>query len=448
MLFKIAFRNILRNGRRSLMTTSAIAVGTIALLIFGEYVADIVRGYQTNVVETSGHMEVFAKGYFDFGSANPAGYSISGYKSIIRLIENDPALKPMLTVVTPTVTTFGVAGDSAGDASRNFWGIGYVPSGQARMRKWRDYGFTAVGRDLPLTDDDATHGIVGVGLARMLGLCAPLKIADCPAPPGSKSKDAASGGKDAESFGEPTINLLAATAEGAPNIVSMKVREARSQGVKEFDDIYVAMNIKLAQRLLYGRDDTKAVGIVIQLQHTADIPKARARLNALFKQHGLDLEVRDFYELVPRYMQAIGLFYAIFGFIAIVIGIIVLFTVVNTMSMSVMERTNEIGTVRAMGVRRSGIRRQFLIEGSMLGAIGTTAGIIVAATFSQWFNSLGLTWVPPGDTSPIALHLLTTGILGLQLSVWFALVVLAMIAALIPANRAARLPVVDALRHV
>ena len=447
MLFKIAFRNILRNGRRSLMTTSAVAVGTIALLVFGEYVGNIVRGYQTNVVETSGHLAVFHKGYFDFGSANPAGYSISAYKSVIHRIENDPELKPMLTVVTPTATMFGVAGNSAGDASRTYWGIGFVPSDQARMRRWRDYGFTASHADTGLKDGDETQGIVGVGLARMLGLCAPLKIADCPTPPKSDAaaKDKAPGEKVG---GLPTINLLAATSGGAPNIVSMKVIEARSQGVKELDDMYVAMNIKLAQRLLYGRDEPKAVSIVIQLQHTADIPKARARLDALFKQHGLDLEVRDFYELVPRYMQAIGLFDAIFSFIAVVIGIIVLFTVVNTMSMSVMERTNEIGTVRAMGVRRSGIRRQFLIEGSMLGAIGTTVGVIVAAIFSEWFNSLGLTWVPPGDISPIPLHLLTTGILELQLSVWLALVMLAMIAALIPANRAARLPVVDALRHV
>ena len=59
-------------------------------------------------------------------------------------------------------------------------------------------------------------------------------------------------------------------------------------------------------------------------------------------------------------------------------GVIVLFAVVNTMTMNVMERTNEIGTIRAMGVRRNGIRAQFVIEGWMLGAIAATVGVVLA----------------------------------------------------------------------
>ena len=55
-------------------------------------------------------------------------------------------------------------------------------------------------------------------------------------------------------------------------------------------------------------------------------------------------------------------------------GVIVLFAVVNTMTMNVMERTNEIGTIRAMGVRRDGIRAQFVAGGRLLGAIGCHGG--------------------------------------------------------------------------
>jgi len=65
-----------------------------------------------------------------------------------------------------------------------------------------------------------------------------------------------------------------------------------------------------------------------------------------------------------------------------------------------MERTNEIGTARAMGVRRSGIRRQFLVEGWMLGAIGATAGVILASLLATWFNHAGVMYMPPGQASP------------------------------------------------
>ena len=139
---------------------------------------------------------------------------------------------------------------------------------------------------------------------------------------------------------------------------------------------------------------------------------------------------------------------AIFLFIALVMGVIVLFAVVNTMTMNVMERTNEIGTIRAMGVRRSGIRAQFTIEGSLIGAIGATTGAVLALLVAALINHAGLTWIPPGNVNEVPLRLDVAGRPLLVIGAWIGLALVAMVAALLPANRAARLPVVDALRHV
>lgn len=469
MLLKIAFRNILRNSRRSLMTMSAVAVGAVALILFGEFMAFLVIGFQTSTVEETGHLSVFRQGYFEFGAGNPAAYGIADYQSVIDLIRDDAALKPMLRVVTPTVKLFGIAGNFDINASTTFFGVGVVPSDRSRMLLWDEYhlerGRGRAPTEFALRDDTPTRGVIGIGLARILGLCRPLGVANCPSPPVETAAAAPAGpgpsvdlselaqrdrvpGQGSEESGLPRIDLLAATAGGAPNVLSLYVSKAERQSVKELDDTFVAMNLGLAQQLLYGRGEHKAVGIVLQLNRTEDIPRARARLRALFREHHLDLDVRDFTELQPQYNQVIGLFGAIFFFIAIVMGIIVLFTIVNTMSMSVMERTNEIGTARAMGVRRSGIRRQFLIEGWMLGAIGATAGLILAAFIAVGVNHAGLTWMPPGQASPIPLQVLTSGVAVLIGAVWLGLLIMATVAALIPANRAARMPVVDALRHV
>jgi putative ABC transport system permease protein len=129
-------------------------------------------------------------------------------------------------------------------------------------------------------------------------------------------------------------------------------------------------------------------------------------------------------------------------------GVIVLFAVVNTMTMNVMERTNEIGTVRAMGVRRGGIRSQFIAEGFLIGAIGATVGAALAFLIAALVNHDGLTWVPPGNANPVPLHVAIGSSPGLVIGPWVGLVLIATIAALVPANRAARLSVVDALRHV
>ncbi|MCZ4263272.1 hypothetical protein O4G76_20845, partial [Limimaricola sp. G21655-S1] len=87
------------------------------------------------------------------------------------------------------------------------------------------------------------------------------------------------------------------------------------------------------------------------LQHSADLELARARLQQLIDSRWQQqpLEVHDFQTLNPAFGQITGMFSAIFGFITILISAIVLFTVGNTMSMAVLERTVEIGTLRTLG---------------------------------------------------------------------------------------------------
>jgi putative ABC transport system permease protein len=467
MLLTIAFRNILRNVRRSVTTMLAIAVGAVAMLAFGGFMAYMMTGFKTSVVEAVGHLSVMRSGFFEFGSGNPAAYGIADYKAVEQAIAEDPVLKPMINVISPTINLYGLAANFDKDSSRTFIGVGIVPSDRLKMRVWDEPGIMH-GRkleDLGLDDADEQKGVIGVGLARILGLCKPLKLKDCPTEPAKPATapiaDAAPSadlaelaGRDvqpkeaAAEAGMPRIDLLAATAGGAPNVVSLFVSRTRAQGAKELDDGFVSMHLNLAQQLLYGRGEKKVTSLVIQLHHSDDMDAARSRLNALFKEKNLALEVHDFKELTPMYNQVIGMFGAIFVFIAVVMAVIVLFTVGNTMSMSVMERTNEIGTTRALGVRRLGIRKQFVAEGLMLGAFGATLGLVLAEIVGWLVNSSGFFWTPPGQANPIPLKLLMSGITPLMAGVWLILVIIAVLAALVPASRAARMPVVDALRHV
>ena len=467
LLIKIAFRNMLRNLRRSLMTGSAVAAGALALLLFGGFAAYIFAGLETNNVQRIGHLTVFREGYFLLGAGNPAAYGIDRYRDVIELIERDPMLGPMINVITPTQSLVGIAGNFSGsvEASKTFLGTGLIPSNRERMRQWDEFRASAgYVPDRRMSDADPSRGEIGVGLARVLGLCGPLGLRGCPAlpaarPPAGSAAGAASreltdlAARDlaAEAQGSdptPQIDLLAATAGGAPNVVQLAVGGAEPQGVKELDDNFVAMPLGLAQQLVYGRSEHKATGIVLQLHRSEDLPAARARLATLFKQKHLDLEVRDFGELSPFYGQVKNMFSAIFLFIALVMGVIVLFAVVNTMTMNVMERTNEVGTIRALGVRRAGIRSQFTVEGVLIGAIGATVGAVLALAIAALVNHAGLTWIPPGNATAVPLKLDVAGRAGLVGGAWLGLAIVTTLAALLPANRAARLPVVDALRHV
>ena len=469
LVFKIALRNILRNRRRSLMTGSAVAAGALATLLFGGFVAYIFAGLETNNVQRIGHLTVFHKGYFLFGAGDPAGYGIDHYQDVMTLIGNDPVLRPMINVMTPTQSLVGIAGNFSGDsdASKTFLGMGLIPSDRDRMRRWDEFATGVVyPPDARLSDQDPTRGLTGFGLARILGLCAPLALQDCPSvPKAAQVPSDKSVSVVNENLGElarrdatdveagrpsslPHLELLAATAGGAPNVVSLAVSGAEPQGVKELDDNYIAMPLPLAQQLVYGRGEHKVTGIELQFHRSEDLPAARARVLTLIRDHHLDLETRDFAELTPFYGQAKGMFSAIFLFIALVMGVIVLFAVVNTMTMNVMERTNEIGTIRAMGVRRNGIRAQFVAEGSLIGAIGATVGAALAFAIAALVNHAHLTWVPPGNADPVPLQVAVTSSISLVIGSWIGLVLVATIAALVPASGASRLSIVDALRHV
>jgi putative ABC transport system permease protein len=187
---------------------------------------------------------------------------------------------------------------------------------------------------------------------------------------------------------------------------------------------------------------------VVQLQHTHQIPAAKARLEQLLREAfpSERLDVMTFDTLNPFYGQALALFATIFGFIATLIGAIVLFTVGNTMSMTVVERTVEIGTLRAMGLRRAGIRRLFICEGLLLGIVGAVLGVLIAMAISSLINYSGVTWTPPGR-SPVRLIIRVWGENGLVFGSAAVLIGLAVISAWWPAHRAARMNIVAALRH-
>ncbi len=459
--FSLALRNLLRNRRRSLTTLLAMGIGALTILIFGGYSQDITYGLQTGYVLRGGHLQVQRKDYFLYGTGNPAAYGIAGYQRVIDVIRKDPVLAPMLTVATPVISLGGIAGNFSAGVSRTVIGAGVVVEDRNRMRQWNDYNLPLRIGVSPLTGTNEESVVVGNGVARVLELCEPLAVPNCPrktkkpAPLGAAAPADVTALADLEARpalqkNEARIELLAANVHGAPNVASLRVVKAERQGFKELDDMFVGMHLTQAQRLLYGAGKPQATAVVLQLVHTHQIPAAKARLNELLSTSFKDepLEVQDFEALNPFYGQAIGMFAAIFGFMSVLIGAIVLFTVGNTMSMAVVERTTEIGTLRAMGLRRAGIRNLFVSEGFLLGLIGAASGIAVALLLAWIINRSGLTWTPPGQVDPVPLTVRVWGETKMMLVTGIGLTVVSVISAWWPARRAARMRIVDALRHV
>ena len=472
----LAARNLLRNRRRSLATVLAVALGAASILLFGGYSANIRYSMETAYARTGGHLQIQHRDFLLYGNGNPTAYGIKDGAKLLAALRSDETLRDMVVVATPTLQFGGIAGNYAASVSRTVVGLGLVAQDHSLMREWNHYRIPLISPPFKLTGSRPEAAIIGVGVARVLQLCAELKIADCPTPAKEEAaagaampsdiamltaaesmnsaKNSAKTGAAAPLAAPPAsatrIELLASTARGTPNVASLEVIDAEGQGFKELDEVYIAVHLAQAQRLVYGAAPPQVTAIMVQLKRPDMLPVARARLTEMLPQWSgaQPLTVLDLETLNPFFVQTVQLFATIFGFIFTLIGGIVLFTVSNTMNTAVVERTVEIGTLRAMGLRQRGIRQLFVTEGVVLGLLGAVVGAFLALLIAALVNVLGLEWMPPGSAEPLPLVLRVWGETATIVGVTLGLIAVATASAWWPAYRAARLNVVDALRHV
>lgn len=461
-LFSLAFRSLIRNRRRTLSTIFAIAIGLSTVLLFGGYRSNIIYSLETGLVQAEGHLQIQGQNYFFSGQDNPIQYGIDDYDQIVELIHRDPALSSLVVVMTPTLHLGGLIGNFSSGASRSVLARGLIASDVNKMLEWNDYQMHSYATPLPLKDGNLDDVVVGEGVGRKLNLCEKFKLSNCvtvetkslksgPTLPADLEKLVDLGIKDAnlaEDGGQ--IEMLAATSSGAPNVVSLNVIATRNMGMKALDDNYLLMNLEKAQKLTYGSTPPKVTSINLQLKHSNQITIAKEALQSLLSSSlpGNNLAVLDFEELNPSYGQTVQFMNSIFGFISVLISTIVLFTITSTMSNSIIERTVEIGTLRAIGLKRTELRTLFLFEGLQLGILGAVFGLFMTFGVAYFVNHSGLTWVGPGYSYAYLILLRIWQDLTLLFGSVIGLIVLTTLSALLPANRASKMLVVDALRHV
>ncbi len=464
MTLSLAVRNLLRNRRRSLATLLAMAIGSTAILLFGGFSANINYIMHTHHVRVGGHLQIQHRDFFLYGNGNPTAYGIADYTQLLEAIQADEVLRNMVLVASPTIQFGGIAGNYTAGVSRTVIGNGFVADDVSKMLLWNEFNVPTKSTAFGLQGAPPDAAILGTGVARVLQLCEALKVARCPKPETERKAIGSAVPDDiaqlslletpasntASGARSPRVEVLVVNSRGAPNVTSLEVVRAEEQAIKELDEVYVMTHFAKIQQLIYGKSAPKATSIMLQLRHSDQIPTAMARLKPIVEKFSSSqpLAVLDFRTLNPFYVQTVGMFDTIFGFVFLLIGGIVLFTISNTMNTAVVERTVEIGTLRAIGLRRAGIRRLFVTEGALLGLGGAVVGVVVAVLASVAVNRWGMTWWPPGNVEPVPLVITVVGETRLLVGTTLGLICIAILSAWWPAYRAARLNVVDALRHV
>ena len=407
---KLAIRNILRNKRRSLVTLLAIGVGFAAISLFYGYVNNMYEGLRFSAIrgEGLGNLTINKAGWQEKGKLEPEKYMFSKAETekMIRLVTEENGV----VLATPQIQVAGIV--SNGITSTIFIAQGVVP-GDDRTIKGAWAAFRPIkGEGL---QDKKSYGVeVAQDLARYLNL-----------QPGQDGV------------------VMATTLGGQMNAMDIQVAGVYDSGSDATNDKYMRFTFEFAQSLV---DTHNAERIVVLLDNWEHTEKMRGILLKKLSQAGLACEIKTWNELSLFYSKVKGMFDMMFLFLFSIVLVIVVMSTVNTMGMAVLERTREIGTLRALGLKRRGVSLLFAMEGGLLGLFGSFIGVVLHITVWAVIRALSPTYTPPGISTPVPLivDLVPQALFVLMLCLLF----LSLFAAIIPARRAAQQNVVDALGHV
>src|SRR5688500_12366129 len=251
----------------------------------------------------------------------------------------------------------------------------------------------------------------------------------------------------AESLGAApgdVVTLLALSPDGMLNAVDVRVAGVLTTGVQDLDTRFLKMHLATAQRL----QQTEGVSdLLITLEDGVPLAAGKRRVEAALDGAQPPLAAIDWRARAPFYDQVRNLYLGIFWFLGTVIVVLVVLSASNTLLMAVLERTRELGTLRAIGTSRAQVAGIVLLEALWLGLLGAALGSLLGWAAMLAINAAELKMPPPpGAVDPIDLQLAVVpeaflGALALML------VVLAL-AAVAPVARVARLRVAEALASV
>ncbi len=395
--WKIALRFLLDNRMQTLLITFGIAVGS-AVIVF---ITALITGLQANVIQrtlgTQAHIRILppdevnrtlpAADSWSLVLESPRAQrlrSIINWQDVRDVLDQDVQILAVSPVISgPAIARRGVARASVAL-------LGIDPPRYQRI--------------IPLADDliagrflvGAGNAVIGKELARDLG----LGIGD---------------------------KLRLDAGEGREAVVD--IAGIFELGVRELDTRYVYLDLKQAQTLLDLPGGVTVIDTTVAEIFQADeVARRLARLTGLRAESWMETNGQLLNALSSQSMTT--------EMIRVFVGISVAFGIASVLAVSVVQRTREIGILRAMGSPRGQILRVFLLQGGLPGLLGSACGGLVGWGLVQVFNLFGpRLFIIPVDPTLVPLAMLVATVTGV-------------LAAAMPARRAARYDPAVAIRYV
>ena len=409
-IIKLAFRNVGRNRRRSILALVSVALSLMFIICMQGWISGIMGSVVKNYTKNeTGHIRISTAKFAEKSGSFPVNENIKSPEKIISIIKNDPQLSKEISLITERIN-FGVLlsnkGKTAGAVA-----LGGDPEKEKSLLMLQQ-SILPGGKYI----SGLHETVIGCELAKRLG----YKVGD-------------------------TLKVVASGSDYSLRLKKVTIRGIYKTNINFLDENIFQIPLESATELLGMNNETQQ--ILIFLKDWRRSQTVASQIRSLVSDKKLSVkpwtEIGDYYHLVLLSESA-------YRFIYLVVAFLGAFIISNIMMMVVMERRREIGILKSMGMKRMEILYLFLFEGMILGLAGSVIGIGIGAVIITIFGHTGI------DISSImqAMKLPIDNIIypgvsaGSVLGTLLLGTIISAIVSIFPSRRAAAMNVVEAIKSV
>ncbi|MBI4665197.1 MAG: ABC transporter permease [Nitrospinae bacterium] len=339
---KIAFGNLKRNRRRTLSTIAVICVGVSMMALTNGFTDGVTASMSGSLVnQIDGHLRIEHRDYKKYAITDQEKILIKDF----RELADEVGRNPHVIAVMPRVLTGGLIGKD--DKSTTFFAT--ISSFETLSKVLPDYANNLTAGE-PLLPADPDGVLIGKALAQSLA----LNIGD-------------------------EVALLSKTVHGEQSSALAHIRGIVTfpqDPIVEQSLIVAGMGKSMKENLLdIGEGATQ---LLVRLDDINNVPEVAESLNRQFESQNLPWRVVPWYES-KTYSQIVGMLNGINVVIMFILALMLGVITSNALLMAFFERINEIGSLRAIGMRKLEIRQLLYYEAAITGAVGTLAGLALGA---------------------------------------------------------------------